>query len=218
MSCRRVESATLYAILAASLFVWGCSGAQRVTADGERRPLAVGVLTDRTASACHHVMVSGQRLRVCPAENREAGADTLPEVAGTPLIEFRLAYAEPAPDRVQVDHAGDPLFLAPEPTISDADFLRVRPWASPDWPEGVLFSARCTPEADRRKREATAGHVGGLIAILWQSRVRHVTVVRGEAGCAPRLLFGLMARDGSEVERIMEAVVERWPDEDPGEQ
>jgi hypothetical protein len=45
----------------------------------------------------------------------------------------------------------------------------------------------------------------------------HVTTVRGEAGCAPRLSFGLEARDMDEIECIMEAVRKRWPQEDPSE-
>jgi hypothetical protein len=45
----------------------------------------------------------------------------------------------------------------------------------------------------------------------------HVTTVRGEAGCIPRVIVGLEARDMDEIERIMEAVRERWPQEDPSE-
>jgi len=72
---RALSAGSFVLIVAMSLSA--CTNHQRVMVDGERRPLAVGVIVDRNQSPCEQVVVSGERLRVCPAG--EGKKDTIPE-------------------------------------------------------------------------------------------------------------------------------------------
>jgi hypothetical protein len=131
-----------------------------------------------------------------------------PESAEPPLLELRLAYTEPGPDLVQVDLAGDPLFLAPEPLVSDADIVHVQAMWDADAPEEILLIVRCTLAASDQLERATSQHLGEPVAILWQSDLRAATVVRSFVGCE-RAAIGFDLRDEAEGEEI-EALVREW--------
>jgi len=72
---RKLTPASFVLIVAMALSA--CTNHQRVMVDGERRPLSVGVVVDRNQSPCEQIVVSGERLRVCPAG--VGMRDTIPE-------------------------------------------------------------------------------------------------------------------------------------------
>jgi hypothetical protein len=137
-----------------------------------------------------------------------------PESAEPPLLELRLAYTEPGPDLVQVDLAGDPLFLAPEPLVSDADFVHVRAMWDADAPEEILLIVRCTLAASYQLEQATSQHLDEPVAILWQSHLRVAPVVRTFVGCE-RAAMGFDLRDEAEGVEIEALVRQRWPGDPP---
>jgi preprotein translocase subunit SecD len=132
---------------------------------------------------------------------------TTPDTSeASPLIEFRAVSDAPAVALVERTYAGEILYLEPQPLISDPDLLAVRPDVRGD---RLIFSFDLTPEGERRLRLNTEQIIGGRIALLLESQVVNVFVVRSPLG--PRgVAEGKLPR--AEANRLALRIRALWPD------
>jgi preprotein translocase subunit SecD len=124
------------------------------------------------------------------------------------LLEVRLASLDSVRGFHSVMFEGEVLYLAPEPVLSDADWLSVQPVVREN---AVILSVQCTDEAANRMRIVTQEHIDKPVATLWRSEVRTVAIVRNAVSCSPATI-ALPFKEG-EAETIAETVRQRWPAE-----
>ena len=145
----------------------------------------------------------GQPSTVVPLPSVETTFDTS---EASPLIEFRVVSDAPAASLLKRTYAGEILHLEPQPLISDPDLLAVRPDIRDD---RLIFSFEETPEGETRLRQNTAQIIGGRIALLLESQVVNVFVVRSPLG--PRgVAEGKLPR--AEANRLALQIRARWPE------
>ena len=155
------------------------------------RPLT-HVIALLAASAC-----TGESLEKAPLSLETA-----------PLIQFRLVYNEPGPDRERMEFDGDTLYLDLRAVVSDPDFDAVRPSVRQD---GLVLDIDLTLEGARRLEQLTGQNIGQRLASLVDSRVCATPVVRSAVGRADIPLVAGCDLPEDEAERIAEAVRARWP-------
>jgi hypothetical protein len=131
-----------------------------------------------------------------------------------PLLELRIAHAEPAPELVPMEHDGETLFVHPVPVLTAAQFVHVRAAGDHDVADVQVLVARCTLSADEHLRGATGIYLGERLVVLWAGEIRSVAHVRDEIGCADGIRLEIDAAGEEERRDIMEAVRTRW-EEDP---
>ena len=136
-----------------------------------------------------------------------ASAATTPDTSeASPLIAFRVVSDAPAASLLERTYAGEILYLESQPLISDPDFRAVRPDVRDD---RLLFSFELTPEGERRLRQSTEQMIGGRIALLLESQVVNVFVVRSPLG--PRgVAEGQLPRAAAN--RLALRIRARWPE------
>jgi|GEM_PF-6985491 len=155
---------------------------------------------------CFCVAVAG----CAPASIAQLEPGTSSMAADTsPLIEFRLVHDAPAPGRMQVEYAGEVVYLDAQPIISDADLREVHPEVLT---RGLLVNMRLTPEGARRMARVTAENIGGRMALLLESRVVDMPVIRSPVGSTADVpALAVVGLPDSEAERVAQRISRRWP-------
>ena len=135
------------------------------------------------------------------------------ESAVPAVLELRLVLPEPTAQSVSADFGGKALYLAPEPVVSDSDFITVQAIGQrePGGRQNIILTVECTPEADERMRSISGRNIDERIAVLFDGVVRSAPVVKSAVGCSSGNAVSLPAADG-EAERIVERVRSRWPE------
>jgi hypothetical protein len=97
-------------------------------------------------------------------------------------FEVRLAEEKPVPGLVvaQVPDSGRLIYLHPEIVVSNDDIAQS--WVSQESPDGYSVAVQFLPSGAERMRQATANHVGRLVAILINGNVVIAPVVRSPIG------------------------------------
>jgi hypothetical protein len=120
-------------------------------------------------------------------------------------MELRLAYHDPGDRPQRIDTPDGSLFLDDVPLVTDADLHSV---SVIDAEGNVMLSANCTPEADRRLREASSAHVGSPAAVFWNGELKALPIIRSPLGCAPLQIA--WEAPAHEVRAVEEVVRQRW--------
>ena len=128
------------------------------------------------------------------------------------LLELRLVLPEPTDQSVRAAFGGEILYLAPEPVVSDSDFITVQAIGQRDSSgrQNMILRIECTPEANERMRSISGRSVNERIVVLFDGVVQSAPIVRDAVGCSSGTV-SLPAADG-EAERIVERVRSRWPE------
>jgi preprotein translocase subunit SecD len=128
------------------------------------------------------------------------------------VLEIRLVLPEPTDQSVRAAFGGEILYLAPEPVVSDSDFITVQAIDQRDSSgrQNMILRVECLPEADERMRSISGRNVDGRMAVLFDGVVRSASIVNSAVGCSSGAV-SLPAADG-EAERIVERVRSRWPE------
>jgi preprotein translocase subunit SecD len=124
-----------------------------------------------------------------------------------PLIEAYVAYEEARDGLQAMTYADAIYYIEPSPIFSDRHVTRAQVSASAD---EAIVSINLDAEGTDRLFAATRDHIGGRIAILFDSEIVSVPIVRAEIRMG-RVQVAIPARSPEELDRITELVSARWP-------
>jgi preprotein translocase subunit SecD len=139
------------------------------------------------ASACDAV----------PARARQASPDT-------PLIEVKFVQEGPSGGFEATEFGGETIVLEAVPLISDPDIAGAQALSRAG---SVILDLCLAPAAAARVQSATSSAVGRRLAVLYDSRIRSISVLRDRLG--PRLAVSIeMSRP--EGDALSAALASRW--------
>jgi preprotein translocase subunit SecD len=128
-------------------------------------------------------------------------------------LELRLAEGAPGPGLVQaaVYGQGEKVFLHPEAQISNRDIARVEA-VQTRIGKGLILQVWLTRAGAARIKEVTGKHLGDSLAVLIDSVVVSVPIIRQAIGGDPRLPNDIgVPLEPKEAQQLAAAVAKTWP-------
>jgi hypothetical protein len=139
----------------------------------------------------------------------DAGAQPV-STTRSPLIEIRVVFDAPAPDRTAYPFEGRTLFLGP-PLLSDSNIVAVDSHAN----DSILhFTIYSSAAASDRFYQATSLLIGQHVALLVENRIWEQPPVVQSAIRSVSLVAGVRAPN-NDLKRLARLISERWPAKPP---
>jgi preprotein translocase subunit SecD len=139
---------------------------------------------------------------------------TAPDWRQVPVsIELHLADGSPGPGLEPWAVYGQPktVYLGPEALLSSSDIARVEPIVT-RIRTGLVLEVWLTKAGATRLRQITGRHIGDSLAVLIDSVVVAVPVIRQAMGGNPKLPFRMGVPLGAkEAQQLAAAVAKTWP-------
>lgn len=133
------------------------------------------------------------------------GSDVDRESEG-PLLAFHLTRNEQGSHLQSREFEGRRVYLERQPVISDPDILHVDAVPRDD---GLMLDVEFRPDAAERLQAITGDNIGRALAILFNSEIVSVPVIRGEIGGRTQMLVPATSRN--EAQHFLELIRTRWP-------
>ena len=157
------------------------------------------ISTRRVAPVLLLLMLAG----AC-ATGTQKGAQS---AASPPVLELRIAHRDSSRDRDRHQLGDTTYYLARPILLSDADIVSANPHIGQS---GELYvDVMYTSTAADRLRSGLTPHIGGLLALLVESRLRLVVSIQGAISSG--FVTINTAVTGSEAEQLAARVRARWP-------
>lgn len=140
--------------------------------------------------------------------------DVNPDWKRVPVtIELRLAEGAPGPGLVpaKVYGQGKTVYLHPEPSTSNRDIARVEAIKTRIG-KGLVLQVWLTKAGSARLREVTGKHIGDSLAVVIDSAVVAVPLIRQAIGGNPDLPNGMgVPLEPKEAQQLAAAIAKTWP-------
>jgi preprotein translocase subunit SecD len=129
------------------------------------------------------------------------------------LLELRLAEGGQAPDLIQapVYGQGKKVYLHPDPVITNRDIVRVEAIKTRIG-QGLILQVWFNRAGAARLREVTGKHIGDSLAVVIDSAVVSLPLIRQAIGGNSRLPNDIgVPLQPKEAQRLAAAVAQTWP-------